>query len=374
MNTATPKDVYFSGINGLRFLAALAVIITHIELLKGNFDMKNYWKNSLIFNLGGIGVYFFFVLSGFLITYLLLVEKKISKNISIKHFYVRRILRIWPLYYLILIIGFFVLPNFSIFTIPYFERNFLAHFNSNLLLYIFILPNIAFSLFQAVPNIGQAWSIGVEEQFYIVWPWIISKSKNVLKSLIIILFAIILIKIIVLMVAPLYSQTRWYISFKSLIAMSKFECMAVGGIGAYLLFIKSNIVTYIINKYLLFVSIIFIPLLIIIIPDYLQDGMHLAYSFLFLIIIINISQQSNNFILENSIMNFLGKISYGIYMYHFMVIPILIYFCKNYMKNSSEFSINIVLYFFTVLITIMIASISFYFFENKFIKLKSKFY
>lgn len=59
-----------------------------------------------------MGVIFFFVLSGFLITYLLLEERRVSATVSIKKFYMRRILRIWPLYYLIVILGLFVFRTF----------------------------------------------------------------------------------------------------------------------------------------------------------------------------------------------------------------------------------------------------------------------
>ena len=97
------STIYFEGLNGLRFFAALAVIITHVELIKGVFKFKHYWNNPIIFNLGGLGVYFFFVLSGFLITYLLLSEKQKFNKIEIKQFYLRRIFRIWPLYYFIII-------------------------------------------------------------------------------------------------------------------------------------------------------------------------------------------------------------------------------------------------------------------------------
>src|ERR1044071_5481753 len=95
------QRIYFPGLNGLRFLAASAVIITHVELLKGVLGLPNHWKNPVLFNLGGLGVYFFFVLSGFLITYLLLSEKNMTGHISIKKFYFRRIFRIWPIYYLL---------------------------------------------------------------------------------------------------------------------------------------------------------------------------------------------------------------------------------------------------------------------------------
>ena len=106
------SNIYFTGLNGLRFLAAMAVVITHIELIKGQMFCENLWStNKLIFELGGLGVIFFFVLSGFLITYLLLEEKKVSGTVSVKKFYARRILRIWPLYYLIIVLGFFILPH-----------------------------------------------------------------------------------------------------------------------------------------------------------------------------------------------------------------------------------------------------------------------
>ncbi len=128
----TEKSIYFSGINGLRFLAALAVIITHVELLKEIYGYENNWKHPLIFNLGGLGVYFFFVLSGFLITYLLLAEKEKNGKINIKQFYIRRILRIWPLYYFVLLLGFFVLPHFDSIQISYLQGDFTNYFYSNL--------------------------------------------------------------------------------------------------------------------------------------------------------------------------------------------------------------------------------------------------
>ena len=373
MSKISEKRIYFSGINGFRFIAALAVIITHIELLKGFFGFKSYWSNPIIFNLGGMGVYFFFVLSGFLITYLLLVEKDKYGQIAIKQFYIRRILRIWPLYYLIILLGFFVLPRFNIFHISYLEDSFYKNFGANLLLYILILPNLAFSLFPAVPNIGQLWSIGVEEQFYIMWPWLVSKSKNIVKTLIIFTVCLIVTKILVLILGKFYSNTSWYGPLKMLVAMSKFECMAIGGIGAYLLFTKRTILNFIYNKLILVISIILIPVLIYITPNKLQDGIHIIYSLLFLIIILNVSNknQSNKF--DSKFFNYLGGISYGIYMYHFMIIPTVLFFCKNYLTLNSELLANVFIYTLSILITILISGLSYHFFEYPFIALKAKY-
>lgn len=373
MVKGSEKGIYFSGINGFRFIAALAVIITHIELLKGVFGFKSYWTNPVIFNLGGMGVYFFFVLSGFLITYLLLVEKEKYGKIAVKQFYIRRILRIWPLYYLITILGFFILPKMDIFHIHYLESSFIENFWLNLILYILILPNLAFSLFPAVPNIGQLWSIGVEEQFYIMWPWLISKSKNIVKTLLVFMSFLILLKISVLILGKFYSGTTWYGSLKLFVAMSKFECMAIGGIGAYLLFSKNLLLNLIYNKFTLIVSVTLIPVLIYFTPDKLQDGIHLVYSVLFLIIILNVSNQHHITKFENKTLNYLGRISYGIYMYHFMIIPAVLYLCKIYLSINSEIITNILIYTIVISLTIFISGISYHFLEQPFIALKAKY-
>ena len=162
------EKTYFPGLNALRFFSALAVIITHVELLKHKFKLPNYWHIEIIEKLGVIGVSFFFVLSGFLITYLMLEEKENTSLFSVKNFYIRRVLRIWPLYFLILFIGFFILPNFTY--LEYFSDNFKLYFTENLICYLLILPNVSSSFFSIVPLIEQLLSIGIEEQFYLLWP------------------------------------------------------------------------------------------------------------------------------------------------------------------------------------------------------------
>ena len=366
------KPIFFEGINALRFIAALAVVITHIELIKHIFGIDNYWQNTLVFNLGGLGVYFFFVLSGFLITYLLLVEKQKTNTVSVKKFYWRRVLRIWPLYYLIVLIGFFVLPRFELFHISYLQTNFEQHFNSNLFLYLLILPNLAFALFTAVPNIGQTWSIGVEEQFYIVWPWVIKKSKNIFKTLLIIIVSLIALKVIVLLLGKFYNQQAWYLVLKVFIAMSKFECMAIGGIGAYYLFNQPIFLSVFKHVTVPIVALILIIALLYITPAFLQDGLHIVMAVLFLAIILYVVQSHTRW-LQSNILNFLGKISYGLYMYHLMLIPLILFFIMKFMTADNSLMFNIVLYSATISASILVASISYYVFELKFVRLKERF-
>ncbi|MBF0511066.1 MAG: acyltransferase [Candidatus Omnitrophica bacterium] len=99
------ERVHFPGLNGLRFISAVIVVIHHLE--KSCIVSPNrYYARVFLENAGYTAVTFFFVISGFLITYLLLVEKQ-RFGINIKYFYIRRILRIWPLYYFIIFLSFF---------------------------------------------------------------------------------------------------------------------------------------------------------------------------------------------------------------------------------------------------------------------------
>ena len=104
--------VYFKGLDTLRAIAALVVVIGHIELQKKEIGIPNLINHPYIrLASGHIGVVLFFVLSGFLITYLLAKEKEKAGKIAFKKFYIRRIFRIWPLYYLILLLSFLFFPH-----------------------------------------------------------------------------------------------------------------------------------------------------------------------------------------------------------------------------------------------------------------------
>lgn len=371
----TNSGVYFPGLNGLRFFAAIAVVITHIELIKEQMGGEGLWKsNKFIFELGGLGVIFFFVLSGFLITYLLFEEKKQSDTISVKKFYLRRIFRIWPLYYLVVVLGFFILPHIGLMELPFFQKHLSDNFTENLLLYIFMLPNLALAIFYSVPHIGQTWSIGVEEQFYLLWPWLVKYSKNCLKTLIVFAAILIGVKMLVLMLCNSYPDNQTLLIIRPFLAMTKMESMAIGGIGAWLLFHKKLIHKFY-NNYLLFLCILSIPLLVYFTPDVIQDGVYILYSVLFLIIIINVSSNKQSIIkTENKLYQFLGNISFGIYMYHMMVIAFVIGVLKkfDFKVDNSVFS-QFLVYVTSILLTVFMAWLSYQYFEKLFLKLKKRY-
>lgn len=368
------NKIYFPGLNGLRFFSALAVIITHVELIKHKLGFFNIWNNKLIHHLGVIGVSFFFVLSGFLITYLMLLEKKNFKSISVRKFYLRRILRIWPLYFLLLIVGFFILPKLTY--IPYFSENLSSNFKWNLIMYILMLPNLAFSFFLAVPLIGQLWSIGVEEQFYLIWPVLLKYFKKISINLLIKILVIwLFIKGLVLFIFKI-SDENWVIILKNNLAMLKFENMIIGAIGALLLTEnKIKLLNFIYKKSVLLFSMFGIFISLFILPDFFNDLLHLVHSFFFIIIILNVSSNSSSFLkLENTFYNLLGKISYGIYMYHLIVIYFTIKFLDYcIMFHPKNIYSNLLLYIMVISITSLISYMSYTLFERKFLKIKSRY-
>jgi len=113
-----PQQIFFENLDGLRFLCFLAVFFFHsfhTEFQEIKSDEYYTLIKKGIFGNGNLGVNFFFVLSGFLITYLLIKEKEIRHKINIPFFWMRRILRIWPLYFLCVFFWFFHIPTNQIF-------------------------------------------------------------------------------------------------------------------------------------------------------------------------------------------------------------------------------------------------------------------
>lgn len=109
------KRIYFPGLNALRFIAAAMVLFHHCEQYMYWGDLPSSWgeNSSFFYFINGLGdraLALFFTLSGFLITYLLLAEKERTGSIQVKRFYGRRILRIWPVYFLVTFWHFLFFP------------------------------------------------------------------------------------------------------------------------------------------------------------------------------------------------------------------------------------------------------------------------
>lgn len=364
---------------GLRFLASLIIIIHHIEQSKKMFGLDNLFENPMIGGFGGTGVTLFFVLSGFLVTYFLLKEKAKYGEIDIRSFYKRRILRIWPLYFLIVIFGFFIIPQIDYFNLPNYNSMMKDNFILKLLLFLFIMPNFALSLFPPVPYIAVAWVIGVEEQFYLFWPNLIKRVEKHIGIFIIIIFCMILLSHGILVDLLIQGNKIIHIFHNDFLVnlvgflnnffmFFRIDSLIVGAIGAFILI--NNKMEFLDLFFSRTMQVFVLCITLIMITKGLLFS-HLMYSIMFIIIILNMAANKENiFKLENRVFNYLGKISYGIYLFHpFMVIIVL----KTMMYFDLEIeSLHgyILLYFLSVILTVGIATLSFYLYEKRFLDYK----
>lgn len=353
----------------------MVVLVSHTEKIKMVYGMENFYNERLV-RFGHLGVICFFVLSGFLITYLLMVEKKTDGAISVKNFYIRRILRIWPLYFLTVLLGLFVWPHIPFFQVPGQAVLSDANFWSVAALYLLILPNVAVKIFNPnpLPLLGPTWSIGVEEQFYFMWPWIIKKSKSILGTLwgVIIIYNLVLFGLVFL--SKYYPNIRLVQNIHLVWESFCISTMAIGGLFAWVKF----------NKKDQFLKILFHPLVdigsyVVFFGLMIFAGrfpiFHLEiYAFIFAIMILNLSSNPNSFVkMENKFFNYMGKISYGIYMFHIVSIFVVFKLFKSQLEAWPHELVSVFVNLFSTILVVIISSLTFHFFEKPLLKLKGKF-
>ncbi|MDR2811083.1 MAG: acyltransferase [Tannerellaceae bacterium] len=369
---------YFTGLNALRFWAAYFVVLHHAEQIRMKYGMFNL-KEYALFNNGGIAVTFFFVLSGFLITYLLLQKQYNTNEISVKQFYIRRILRIWPLYFLLVFLGALLVPylvqsiGYS-YEMPYGFKNVIGYF-------VFFMPfmvNIKFGHHLLEP----LWSIGVEELFYLVWAPLFKWLK---RHILAIILSVILIKICVSVVVFRFEIQN---TFSEVLGALQFEAMAMGGLGAYIIFHRKKEISEsgLFSLPVQLFAILFL-LLHLLCRNYLTENScifrslfqtPIASNFLliaiFVWLIINTSLNRKAIIrFHNKYLNFLGEISYGIYMYHMLVVFGIIWMFKDRLNCLGSALSTIVFYLLLTTGVIFVSYLSKIRFEDYFLKLKSKF-
>lgn len=345
------NSIHLPGLNGLRAIAALSVMWGH-----------TFQKDFGDWGIGGFklpvvadGVTLFFVISGFLITYLLLHEQEQSHTVSIPKFYMRRILRIWPIYYLYLIIVVLTTGTWH---------------DPNIWYYCFFTANIPFIMAAGIWPIVHYWSLGVEEQFYLFWPWLVKlthgKKKRLLTIAVIICIAWIACKWGIYLAYGTNTAYRFF-------AVTRFDCMMIGAIGAILYFMKSKLFTnFLMNRTLgivCFLLLLFSQPWINFIPAPVRPQVIAALS------IVCIASQLDNPIinLENRVCDFVGKISYGIYVIH----PLLIFGLSALYRNASiqlpDTVGTILIYCIITVATIFVAWLSYRFFESPFLRMKNRF-
>jgi len=272
------------------------------------------------------------------------------------------------LYFLIILLAFLILPNMQVFNLPGYGKDVIySNLMWKLILYVLFFPNLVLSLFGVVPYASHTWSIGTEEQFYLVWPLVLKYIKRYrMLLMIVIIMSYLVIKFFLL--SSYGDNIPYSYVIKAFWYSFPIDCMAIGGMFSILLFQKSKYLKYIIRNDLFYISICLVSLLIIM-GVYVPYIHYEFYSILFGIIIINFAVNDQIKIsLENKTLNYLGNISYGLYMYHPIVIVLVLY-----IGLSFNIQTNWVIYPLSLIFTIVIAALSYKYFESFFLKFKARF-
>ncbi|MCH9661664.1 MAG: acyltransferase [Bacteroidetes bacterium] len=344
----------------LRFVLATLVMLFHIPQLSRNQGLP-YFNDWPIFHRGTEAVYVFFVLSGFLIIGQI-YDYKQQGRFSIKNFYARRALRILPLYYLIVIFGFIfynlIVPAMG-FDVPI---NY--ELSEGILLTVFFLPNVFSSLYEPGGILEILWSIGIEEQFY-------------------------------LMIAPLlfFIKNKWLMWVLTLISIGYFILfhLEIGDIlsdfGMVYFYLFSGGLIAILekeNKLEFLKKLAAIPLLISIfavlffVTDLLQFPTHWIRHglscVLFGLFVHTLAHNNRGVVIKSKVLSYFGNISYGIYMYHAIAMNLVVFGFMKLSINSLSSTVTILLINVLVfLLTLGVAHFSYVYLERYFLNLKSKF-
>ena len=369
MNKDSYNIKYFKELNSLRFIGFVGIFFGHV-FFSNDIEIVNSKVYSTLYSygkiLGFISIDSFFVLSSFLITWKGLEELKVTKKFQFKNFLIRRSLRIWPLYFLVILLGFLIE-----FIKSYYTQN-ISSLPSFWSFILFILNfDIIKNGYEFLFFMVFMWSISVEEQFYIFWALVLKWFQNhLLKvSLLIILISLIF--------RIYFIDDSLNLNFHTVSALGNF---GVGALAAIAAFRNSFLVTKIRDFSKTQIVIIYLISLIIFIaiPSLQNHDLFIViqrvlFSFVFAFIILEQTycQQSIFKLSRIKYFNFFGKISYGLYCYHGIMITIVLKF-SDYFSESLFTSIFI----FPTLIfcgTLLFSHLSYKFFESKILKLKAKY-
>ncbi len=338
----------FEQIDALRFFAVLPVLTSHWNLFNINESTQFLFASN--------GVNLFFAISGFLITLGLIRsgEKQQSLQTSLWKFYVRRFLRIFPIYYLMLFLLWFLNHN---------------RVADGIWWYLTYSTNFYCIKIQGWGGLSHLWSLAIEEQFYLVWPFIILLISSRFLP-------ILIASVIVLSIGSKIFCWQTAASFWTCY-MNPVAVLDVLGLGAllsyYYHFQKEKLRSALYDKR--FITFVFLQLALVFFFKYTEH-----YNFIYQILSRSSFGLFSVWLIGRSVFGFtgligyiltarpltyIGKISYGVYLFHLIVPGMLMG-----IKYPSDPTLRFCMYF---IVTIAICALSWRYFESKILKLKDRF-
>lgn len=375
--TADPEqkkgNVFFPHLDALRFFSFLAVFLYHsfstpIPALQQS-AVYQFVKNFLFGN-GNLGVNFFFVLSGFLITYLLLTEKEGSGKINIRFFYIRRVLRIWPLYFFSVFFGFVLFPVLK----QLFGQ--VPNETAAPVLFLTFLSNFDMIL-HGIPDssvLGVLWSVAIEEQFYLLWPLILAFLPKRWYG-----YAFGTIIVASLAFRFFFINDRLVLDVHTVSCISD---MAVGGFGAFLMFSRGRAYRWVAGLHPGFLLLLYSVLTAVVLfrkqmvsVHYLIPFERLIISAVFLAVILEqcFSTRSLFKLGRLKLISWLGRYTYGLYCLHMIAILAVQQLLRMYSLNTTLPSLFLLEGGVSLCAAVLLALVSYHFLERPFLALKDKF-
>lgn len=322
---------YLPGLNTVRFYAAVSVVVAHV-----------WWTGHTPFFLPSWdAVTLFFTLSGYLITYRLLIERKRTGHIDLKAFYVRRELRILPLYYLTVVIGGVLLPLVGAPAIP----------SGALVATLLLVPQLPAASGASLGLIGQMWSIGVEELFYVTFPFLMRHM------------ALVRLALMVIALTLLVTALAWAVNYDAylLAIRMRFECMAVGALAAWVV-VKQLRWLFVVQHRAVEAAALFGLVSITLFGLQVHPFHDLFFATLTAIFLVNISTKPTPIVrLEYRWSKAAGDLTYGVYVWHMIVIWLMAFLFTGHTLAVAS-----------IAGTIIIAALSYRFIEKPLLTLKNR--
>jgi peptidoglycan/LPS O-acetylase OafA/YrhL len=343
---------HITGFDGLRAISIMMVLLSHLGFYDNFFQQRPEYDRFLYLFSGTAGVNIFFCLSGFLITWLLINEKRTQGSISFKRFYIKRFFRLSPplvLFFLtLLVLGFFHIIHISKWGI--------------LLSAVYLYNYAPNDMYDTV--LGSTWSLALEEQYYLFWPFLLSFFTRNIK-----LIRMCLVVILVCVIAKLFLDNLSFMvgneqfvlgdNFK----VNRFFIPAVGPViigSAFAIFSFHQPLVAIFKKLgnwnllisvVLYFSPIYLPASLLNFVDFTQAA---GVSILLLYLFVYNNKNSIGKLLDIAPLSYIGKISYGIYVYQSFFITTA---GKGELVSIQSFPQNIIL-------TLVVSILSYHFWEK----------
>ena len=357
-------------LDGLRAIAILLVLVTHFWSYPAGFEPINRLART-----GWAGVDLFFVLSGFLITRILLDARDSARYY--RDFFARRVLRIFPLYYALLAVVFILLPLHG--TSPALQV--VIHDRP---LYVGYLANVALVLhgWQLFP-LDITWSLAVEEQFYIVWPFVVRRLP--LGGLLLALAGTVVVVPVIRTVAWLGFGVGWMATH--MLTFFRLDGLALGGLVALVLH-RGSLGVPALRRVAVGVLAVVGPLLLLLIETdrFRRDsllvgtiGYSLLAVFFAALLVCSLPAGSHlTRLLSHAALRRIGVVSYGIYIVHplcFLVVGAALAklgMDVHGLTGSPLVDAGLALLMFSISAYVL-AELSFRYFERPLLALKERF-